>query len=121
MLKEGPHTPSWQVRFMVMGNMFHTDLRIDARFDLKGSSHGRATDPGARDAATTLKDLDIDMAFKLEEGWRERLARQLGHDCDFLQKLHIMDYSLLLGVSQAAHQDRKAAQSDRSKCSKEGR
>lgn len=83
---------------MVMGNMFHTDLRIDSRFDLKGSSQGRSTGKKEMDASATLKDLDLDLLFKLEEGWRERLCRQLSHDCDFLQKLHIMDYSLLLGV-----------------------
>ncbi|KAK9151782.1 hypothetical protein Syun_010091 [Stephania yunnanensis] len=31
-------------RFVVMGNMFCTELRIHRRFDLKGSSLGRSTD-----------------------------------------------------------------------------
>ncbi|RWV88442.1 hypothetical protein GW17_00049466, partial [Ensete ventricosum] len=32
-----------KVRFVVMGNMFRTELRIHRRYDLKGSSHGRST------------------------------------------------------------------------------
>lgn len=30
-----------QVRFVVMGNVFPTETKMDRRFDLKGSSHGR--------------------------------------------------------------------------------
>ncbi|KAM1777958.1 hypothetical protein ACFX11_044554 [Malus domestica] len=33
-----------KVRFMVMGNMFCTELRIHRRYDLKGSTIGRCTD-----------------------------------------------------------------------------
>lgn len=31
----------FQVRFVVMGNVFPTETKMDRRFDLKGSSHGR--------------------------------------------------------------------------------
>ncbi|GBG77014.1 hypothetical protein CBR_g23344 [Chara braunii] len=87
-----------KVRFVVMGNLFCSDLRIHMRYDLKGSSLGRKTDLGKIDENTTLKDLDLDMVFKLEEGWRERLMAQLYEDCKFLEQQQIMDYSLLLGV-----------------------
>ena len=32
-----------KVRFVVMGNLFNTDLRIHQRYDLKGSTLGRYT------------------------------------------------------------------------------
>ena len=35
---------------------------------------------------------------RLEEGWLDRLTFQLKADCDLLQRLGIMDYSLLLGL-----------------------
>ncbi|GBG74295.1 hypothetical protein CBR_g18706 [Chara braunii] len=86
------------VRFVVMGNLFCTDLAIHRRYDLKGSTLGRSTDKSNIDVNTTLKDLDLEMVFKLEEGLRERLVRQLEADCQFLEEQRIMDYSLLLGL-----------------------
>lgn len=49
-------------------------------------------------SSVTLKDLDLDYTFKVEEGWHERLHRQLTQDCKLLRAMTVMDYSLLLGV-----------------------
>jgi 1-phosphatidylinositol-4-phosphate 5-kinase len=65
----------WQFRFVVMGNMFCTELRIHRRFDLKGSSLGRSTDKIEIDENTTLKDLDLNYCFYLEPSWREALLK----------------------------------------------
>jgi 1-phosphatidylinositol-4-phosphate 5-kinase len=65
----------WQFRFVVMGNMFCTELRIHRRFDLKGSSLGRSTDKIEIDENTTLKDLDLNYSFYLEPSWREALLK----------------------------------------------
>ena len=35
-----------QVRFVVMGNVFPTEVRLHRKYDLKGSTHGRTA--GAR-------------------------------------------------------------------------
>ena len=60
-----------QVRFIVMNNLFQTDLQIQRCYDLKGSTQGRfsgkAPSPG-----TVLKDLDLDICLKLEEGWHDK-------------------------------------------------
>ncbi|KAH9317310.1 hypothetical protein KI387_019079, partial [Taxus chinensis] len=93
-----------KVRFVVMGNMFCTELRIHRRFDLKGSSQGRSTDKIEIDENTTLKDLDLDYVFHLEPSWREALLKQLDLDCIFLKSQRIMDYSLLLGLHFRAPQ-----------------
>ncbi|KAF8396513.1 hypothetical protein HHK36_018136 [Tetracentron sinense] len=89
-------------RFVVMGNVFCTELRIHRRFDLKGSSLGRSADKVEIDENTTLKDLDLNYCFYLEPSWREALLTQIEIDSDFLEKQHIMDYSLLLGVHYRA-------------------
>eukprot|EP00250_Pteridium_aquilinum_P018594 c24131_g4_i1 orf=168-2762(-) len=93
-----------KVRFIVMGNMFCTELRIHRRFDLKGSSQGRSADKLEMDENTTLKDLDLDFVFRLEPSWRQALLRQIECDCRFLENERIMDYSLLLGVHFRAPQ-----------------
>lgn len=64
-----------QFRFVVMGNMFCTELRIHRRFDLKGSSLGRSADNVEIDENTTLKDLDLNYCFYLEPTWREALLK----------------------------------------------
>ncbi|KAJ4778437.1 Phosphatidylinositol-4-phosphate 5-kinase family protein [Rhynchospora pubera] len=91
-------------RFVVMGNMFCTELRIHRRFDLKGSSLGRSTDKIEIDENTTLKDLDLNYSFYLEPSWREALLKQIEIDSKFLEAQRIMDYSLLLGVHYRAPQ-----------------
>lgn len=67
-----------------MNNFFASALPLDVKYDLKGSTLGRSTRilhtegkaregrllGGAGDAI--LKDLDLDVCFKLEEGWHER-------------------------------------------------
>ncbi|KAK7345485.1 hypothetical protein VNO77_16089 [Canavalia gladiata] len=91
-------------RFVVMGNMFCTELRIHRRYDLKGSSLGRSSDKIEIDENTTLKDLDLNYCFYLEPSWRDSLLKQIEIDSKFLELQHIMDYSLLLGVHYRAPQ-----------------
>ncbi|WVY96712.1 hypothetical protein V8G54_028863 [Vigna mungo] len=91
-------------RFVVMGNMFCTELRIHRRYDLKGSSCGRSSDKIEIDENTTLKDLDLNYCFYLEPSWRESLLKQIEIDSKFLELQQIMDYSLLLGVHYRAPQ-----------------
>lgn len=91
-------------RFVVMGNMFCTELRIHRRFDLKGSSLGRSSENVEIDENTTLKDLDLNYCFYLEPSWRDALLNQIEIDSKFLESQRIMDYSLLLGVHYRAPQ-----------------
>ncbi|XP_057417438.1 phosphatidylinositol 4-phosphate 5-kinase 2-like [Lotus japonicus] len=89
-----------KTRFIVMGNVFCSEYRIHRRFDLKGSSHGRTTDKPQEqiDETTTLKDLDLNFVFRLEQSWFQELKWQLDRDCEFLEAEGIMDYSLLIGL-----------------------
>jgi 1-phosphatidylinositol-4-phosphate 5-kinase len=56
-----------------------------------------------------LKDLDLNVCFKLEEGWHTVLMRQVAADCGLLADCGIMDYSMLLGVH---YRGREAASVD---------
>ncbi|XP_015955783.1 phosphatidylinositol 4-phosphate 5-kinase 1 [Arachis duranensis] len=89
-----------KTRFIVMGNVFCSEYRIHKRFDLKGSSYGRITDKPQEeiDETTTLKDLDLNFVFRLEQSWFQELKWQLDRDTEFLEAEGIMDYSLLIGV-----------------------
>ncbi|XP_043713371.1 phosphatidylinositol 4-phosphate 5-kinase 1-like isoform X2 [Telopea speciosissima] len=89
-----------KTRFIVMGNLFCSEYRIHKRFDLKGSSHGRTTDKpeGEIDETTTLKDLDLNFVFRLQQSLFGELMRQIDRDCEFLEAERIMDYSLLVGL-----------------------
>lgn len=87
-----------EIRFVVMGNMFRTELRIHHRYDLKGSTQGRFTNKDEIKENTTLKDLDLQYVFYMEKTWREALFKQITLDCMFLESECIIDYSLLLGV-----------------------
>ncbi|XP_073140062.1 phosphatidylinositol 4-phosphate 5-kinase 9-like [Henckelia pumila] len=91
-------------RFVVMGNMFCTELRIHRRFDLKGSTLGRSADKVEIDENTILKDLDLNYCFYLEPSWQNVLLQQIKTDSKFLESENIMDYSLLLGVHHRAPQ-----------------
>ena len=86
------------VRFVVMGNLLCTGHAIHRRYDLKGSTFGRLTRAPYDPAKKILKDLDLDYTYQLDEGYAARLAAQLSADCTLLERLNIMDYSLLLGV-----------------------
>ncbi|KAL7133496.1 hypothetical protein ABFS83_12G144600 [Erythranthe nasuta] len=92
-------------RFVVMGNMFCTELRIHRRFDLKGSSLGRSANKVEIDENTILKDLDLNYCFYLEPSWRDSLLQQIEIDSKFLESEQIMDYSLLLGIHYRAPQN----------------
>lgn len=83
-------------RFVVMGNIFRTDLSLHETYDLKGSTQGRFS--RRRAPGVTLKDLDLGWTFRLERQWRDKLLYQLQVDAEFLQQCRIMDYSLLVGV-----------------------
>ncbi|KAI7749148.1 hypothetical protein M8C21_001213 [Ambrosia artemisiifolia] len=97
-----------KVQFVVMGNMFYTELRIHRRYDLKGSHQGRNTNKDDIEEGTTLKDLDLAYDFHMDKSLRDALFKQLYQDCMFLESQQIIDYSLLLGVHFRAPEHLKA-------------
>ncbi|KAG2386126.1 hypothetical protein C9374_002572 [Naegleria lovaniensis] len=86
--------------FIVMGNVFDTQLPIDKIYDLKGSTIGRYNSTGVG----ILKDLnwkDTDKTMRIQDPLKkERLLKQIMDDTKFLERNEIIDYSLLVGIHE---------------------
>lgn len=96
-----------KIYFLVMNNLFPPHLEMHITFDLKGSTLGRYTkvDPERakhdENYRVVLKDLNwLERREEIKFGplKKKKLLDQLKKDVQFLAKLNIMDYSLLLGI-----------------------
>lgn len=89
-----------------MGNLFCSEYRIHRRFDLKGSSYGRTTDKpeGEIDETTTLKDLDLNFVFRLQQNWFQELIKLVLYALfdlsvhDFLSTLYSFAFSSIAHI-----------------------
>lgn len=96
-----------KIHFIVMNNLFPPHRDIHIKYDLKGSTWGRYTRTNEKDKVEkdiseyTLKDLNwLERGDKIKFGPAKQkiFLKQLEADVDFLKKINVMDYSLLLGV-----------------------
>lgn len=92
-----------KIHFVVMNNLFPPHRDIHQTFDLKGSTVGRdfREEDLASNPRATLKDLNWlrrDLHLEFEARIRQIFLEQLKRDVALLQRLHIMDYSLLVGM-----------------------
>ncbi|XWS32095.1 hypothetical protein CRYUN_Cryun23aG0131400 [Craigia yunnanensis] len=87
-----------KVYFVVVANIFKSDLLMHRCYDLKGSLQGRKVEKMRYREKTLHKESDLDFLFYLEPLVRHRLLKQIKHDCAFLEAAGIMDYSLMLGL-----------------------
>ena len=92
-----------KIHFVVMNNLFPPHRDIHTTFDLKGSTIGRdyREEDLGKNPRATLKDLNwLRRKRHLELGLQKKqlFMRQLQQDVRLLQKLGIMDYSLLIGI-----------------------
>ncbi|XP_050301960.1 phosphatidylinositol 5-phosphate 4-kinase type-2 alpha isoform X2 [Anthonomus grandis grandis] len=89
---------------VVMRNVFSNHLSMHRKFDLKGSTVDREASEKEREKELpTLKDNDFvneQMKVYIGEEAKAKLMETLTADVDFLTKLHLMDYSLLLGIHE---------------------
>ncbi|KAI0266149.1 hypothetical protein BC834DRAFT_935742 [Gloeopeniophorella convolvens] len=92
-----------KIHFVIMNNLFPAHKDVHETYDLKGSTVGRLY-PEERARANpraVLKDCNwINRHKELELGPEKRalLTEQLRRDAEFLKALHVMDYSLLVGI-----------------------
>ncbi|ODQ63131.1 SAICAR synthase-like protein [Nadsonia fulvescens var. elongata DSM 6958] len=103
-----------KIHFVVMNNLFPPNREIHRTYDLKGSFVGRETylssdcdNDAARRASEkrskVLKDLNWLKGqdhIVLGPAKREMFFRQLEKDVKLLERLNMMDYSLLIGISE---------------------
>ena len=92
---------SFTLRFVILSNFIPTNIDIHEKYDLKGSLYRRDADIKERlKSSATFKDNDFchlhPHGFTLPSSVYEQLREILTNDVDFLEKLNIMDYSLLL-------------------------
>ncbi|QSZ33462.1 hypothetical protein DSL72_005030 [Monilinia vaccinii-corymbosi] len=92
-----------KIHFVVMNNLFPPHRDIHQTFDLKGSTIGRdfKEEDLEQHPRATLKDLNwLRRNLHLEFGPEKRRVffEQMEKDVALLQKLKIMDYSMLVGI-----------------------
>ncbi|KAK5638652.1 hypothetical protein RI129_012947 [Pyrocoelia pectoralis] len=89
---------------VVTRNVFSNHLSTHRKFDLKGSTVDReASDKELEKDLPTLKDNDFvnqQMKVYIGDEAKHKLLNTLTADVEFLTKLHLMDYSLLLGIHE---------------------
>ncbi|KAF8842465.1 SAICAR synthase-like protein [Paxillus ammoniavirescens] len=92
-----------KIHFVIMNNLFPPHKDIHETFDLKGSTVGREypEEKAQKNPRAVLKDNNwINRAKMLELGPEKRalLTEQLRRDSELLKRVHVMDYSLLVGI-----------------------
>ncbi|KAF2849350.1 SAICAR synthase-like protein [Plenodomus tracheiphilus IPT5] len=92
-----------KIHFVVMNNLFPPHRDIHRTFDLKGSTIGRDFKEENLEAnpRATLKDLNWlrrDQHLEFGPTKKKMFIEQMQKDVKLLQRLHIMDYSLLIGI-----------------------
>lgn len=92
-----------KIHFVVMNNLFPPHRDIHQTFDLKGSTIGRdfKEEDLEKNPRATLKDLNwLRRGLYLEFGPEKRriFFEQMEKDVHLLQRLKIMDYSMLVGI-----------------------
>uniref|UniRef100_A0A8C7S396 Phosphatidylinositol 5-phosphate 4-kinase type-2 gamma n=1 Tax=Oncorhynchus mykiss TaxID=8022 RepID=A0A8C7S396_ONCMY len=94
---------------IVMRNMFSHRLVVHRKYDLKGSLVSReASDKERVKELPTYKDMDFRNNMQkvyVNEEQKEKVMEKLNRDVEFLVKLKIMDYSLLLGIHDVGREE----------------
>jgi 1-phosphatidylinositol-4-phosphate 5-kinase len=95
-----------KIHFVIMNNRFPPHKDVRETYDLKGSTIGLEYPEAcaAENPRAMLKDLNwIHRGKELEIGPERRalLTEQLRRDAELLKHLHVIDYSLLVGMHNA--------------------
>lgn len=98
---KGITVDSFTLRFAIFSNFIPPKLEIHEKYDLKGSAYGRDANAVEKmKSSVTFKDNDFreihPQGLKLPRSVYYHLKEVLTRDVEFLEKLNIMDYSLLL-------------------------
>lgn len=91
------------VRLVIMNNLIPSGLRMQHKFDLKGSTCKRKASRRERaKSSPTYKDLDFMEMYPegilLQAEIYENVMSSIKRDCRVLESFKIMDYSLLIGI-----------------------
>lgn len=95
--------------FVLMNNVFDTKVKVEYKYDLKGSRYKRLSrDPNKShyndyDYSIPMKDLDFtdrNEKLDLNHNDAELLYKQVQNDALFLSSKNINDYSFLIGIHE---------------------
>lgn len=96
-----------KMHFVIMNNVFNTNIQVHYKYDLKGSTFQRLSRKTKEinyddyDFCVPMKDLDFrdrnEKVYLLSKE-KNSISRELCSDADFLSSKNINDYSLLIGV-----------------------
>ncbi|KAM3621368.1 uncharacterized protein V6R79_010334 [Siganus canaliculatus] len=96
---------------LVMRNMFSHRLHVHRKYDLKGSLVSReASFKEKVKELPTYKDVDFRNSMQkvyVSDEEKEKIMNKLGRDIEFLMRMRIMDYSLLLGIHDVERAERE--------------
>lgn len=92
-----------KIHFVIMNNLFPPHRDIHETYDLKGSAIGReySEEKVKENPKATLKDLNWlhrGKIFELGPEKRALFGEQVRRDTEFLKRIGVMDYSLLIGI-----------------------
>ena len=92
-----------KIHFVIMNNLFPPHRDIHQMFDLKGSTIGRdfKEEELEKNPRATLKDLNWlrrNLGLEIGPAKKNIFLEQMRRDVALLQRLKIMDYSLLVGI-----------------------
>lgn len=94
--------------FVVMINIFPPEKPLQEVYDIKGATRGRKSEQKEIQNFVVMKDLNLlenDRKIYLKGHDKEKLVSQLQDDVSFLAFMQVMDYSLLLGISDKLYTD----------------
>ncbi|KAM8913311.1 phosphatidylinositol 5-phosphate 4-kinase type-2 gamma-like isoform 1-T1 [Spinachia spinachia] len=96
---------------LVMRNMFSCRLHVHRKYDLKGSLLSReASFKEKVKELPTYKDVDFRNNMQkvyVSDEEKEKIVERLNRDIEFLVRMRIMDYSLLLGIHNVERAERQ--------------
>ncbi|XP_078321321.1 phosphatidylinositol 5-phosphate 4-kinase type-2 alpha-like [Crassostrea virginica] len=101
---------------VVMRCVFSPRLTIHKKYDLKGSTVDRsASDKEKAKELPTYKDNDFlsdGASIQIGADSKERLMAMLKQDVEFLASLHLMDYSLIVGIHDCERAEQEVMEND---------
>ncbi|XP_060898688.1 phosphatidylinositol 5-phosphate 4-kinase type-2 gamma-like [Labrus mixtus] len=101
---------------LVMRNMFSHRLHVHRKYDLKGSGMSReASFKEKVKELPTYKDVDFRNNMQkvyVSDEEKEKIMDKLNRDIEFLVRMRIMDYSLLLGIHDVERAEREEEEED---------
>ena len=99
-----PNSKSYTMDILIMENLFY-DRKIDRIFDLKGSMRNRHVEQTGKENEVLLDENMVEYIYEsplfIKENDKRLLRASLWNDTLFLEKMNVMDYSLVVGIDHA--------------------